>query len=71
MNAHLTYIMVDQRSAELQRAGERARLVSKARQGRRQPPHPNLITRAGAQLGRRGPRAMTALEVEPGIGSER
>jgi hypothetical protein len=49
MNAQLTYMMVQHRSAELRRAGERARLATEMPPRRRSLRDQNTITRPGAE----------------------
>ncbi len=67
MNTQLIYMMVQQRSAELLRAGERARLATQVPARRRRLREPNPITRPSAEPRREG----TALEVERAIGGAR
>jgi hypothetical protein len=50
MNVQLNHMIAQQRSAELQRAGERARLASEVPAERRNSPDPNPITRLHAHL---------------------
>ena len=64
MNVQLNYVMVQQRSAELRRAGERAQPATRMRRSLRDQ---NTITRPGAEPG----RGTTALEVEYAIGGTR
>jgi hypothetical protein len=64
MNIQLDYMIVQQRSAELRRAGEQARLAAEAPARRRTLRDPNPITRPSAEP-RRG---RTALEVKRAIG---
>ena len=71
MNAQLNYIMARQRSAELQHYGEQARLAREADAGRRKSPDPRPLTCMSARPAPRSPRGITALEIEPAIGSER
>jgi hypothetical protein len=49
MNARLTYMIVQYRSAELRRAGERARLATEMRRRRRSLREQNTITGPGAE----------------------
>ncbi|MBV8218637.1 MAG: hypothetical protein JO325_09240 [Solirubrobacterales bacterium] len=65
MNAHVTYTLARQRSTELQRAGHRARLANEARST-----SPDRQLTPSARPAPRSPRGLTALQVEPGIGSE-
>ena len=67
MNAQLNYMMARHRSAELRRAGERARMVTEVPARRRRLRDQNTITRPNAEPG----RARAALEVEPAIGGAR
>ena len=67
MNAQLKYMMVQQRSAELRRAGERARLATQVAARRRGSRNQHPIIRRSAEP-RRG---TTALEVERAIGGTR
>jgi hypothetical protein len=71
MNAQLNYMIARHRSAELQRAGEQARLAREADAGRRKLPDPRSITCVSAQSAPRSPRGISALEIERAIGSER
>ncbi len=71
MNAQLNYITARHRIAELQHAGEQARLVRQADAARRKPPHPRAITSVSAQPAPRSPLGITPLEIEPAIRSER
>jgi hypothetical protein len=67
MNAQLNYMMVRHRSAELRRAGERARLATEATARRRRSRDENTITRLRTGP---GPRR-AALEVGRAIGGAR
>jgi hypothetical protein len=67
MNAQLNHMMIQQRSAELRRAGERARLATQVSAGRRSLRGQNTVTRPDAEPGRRP----TALEVDRAIGGAR
>ena len=67
MNTQLNYMMVQHRSAELRRAGERARLATEAPARRRRLRDRTTITGPSPEPG----RARTALEVERAIGSAR
>jgi hypothetical protein len=67
MNPKLNYTMAQHRSADLRRAGERARLATEAPARGRRSRDQHTITRPSA-----GPRqASTALEVERAIGGVR
>jgi hypothetical protein len=67
MHAQLNYTMLRQRSAELRRAGGRARLATEVPARRRRSRALNPITRPSAQPR----RETTALEVERAAGSAR
>jgi hypothetical protein len=67
MNTRLNYMMVQHRSAELRRAGERARLATEVLARRRRLRDQNTITRARTEPG----RGRTALEAERAIGGAR
>ena len=67
MNTQLNYMMARHRSAELRRAGERARLATEVPARRRGLRDLNTVTRPRTEPG----RARTALEVERAIGGAR
>ena len=67
MNTQLNYMMVRHRSAELRRAGERARLATEVPARRRRLRDQNTITHPRTEPG----RGRTALEVERAIGDAR
>ena len=67
MNAQLNYMMVQHRSAELGRAGERRRLATEVPARRRRLRDQHTITRPRTEPG----RGWTALEVERAIGGAR
>jgi hypothetical protein len=71
VNAQLSYVMARQRGAELQRADEQARLARQADAERRELPDPRPLACVIAQPAPRSPRGMTALEIQPAIGTER
>jgi hypothetical protein len=78
MNTQVNYMIAQQRSDELQRATERARLRREVCAGRHKsrgggPGGPRLgpVTRVGAQPAQGTSRGITALEVEPAVGSRR
>jgi hypothetical protein len=50
MNTRLNQMIAHQRSAELQRAGEQARLASEVSAGQRNAGDPKQVTRLGAHL---------------------
>jgi hypothetical protein len=52
MNPELTYIVAQQRVAELHRAGRRARVATEAATERRNSRECNAVTRLGGRLGR-------------------
>ena len=58
MNAQLTQLMAQQRSAELQRAFEQARLASEVSAGGRRLRPPKLITRSAARRPNAGQRLL-------------
>jgi hypothetical protein len=64
MNAHLHHIINQQRTAELKRAAERARLASDASSQRRNARDSGAVTLRGERSRRARPRDMTGLEVE-------
>jgi len=70
MNNQLMYLMAEQHTAELRRAGERGRLASGARAARRKLRQPNLITGLRADPRGGSPLGLPALELEP-IASKR
>ena len=67
MNARLTYMMVQYRSAELRRAGERARLATEMPRRPRSLREQNTITGPGAEA--RG--GATAFEAKRALGGAR
>ena len=67
MNTPLNYTMVQHRSVELRRAGERTRLATEVAATRRTLRDPNPITRPSTEP----LRGTTALEVERAIGGAR
>lgn len=67
MNPQLNYMMVQHRSAELRRAGERARLATEVPATRRSLRDQHTITPPFAEPG----RGMTALDVERATGGAR
>ena len=67
MNTQLNYMMVRHRSAELRRAGERARLATEVPARRRRLRDQTTITHPRTEPG----RGRTALEVERAIGGAR
>ena len=67
MNAQLNYMMVQHRSAELQRAHDRARIATEGRARRRRLRDQNPITHPITEPG----RGTIALEVERAIGGAR
>ena len=67
MNAQLNYMMARHRSAELRRAGERARIATEVPARRRRLRDQNTITRPSAEPG----RGTTALEAKRAIGGAR
>jgi hypothetical protein len=67
MNPHLNYMMVQHRTAEVERAGERARLAAQVPARRRSLRDQNMITRPSGE-----PRpGATAPEIERAIGGAR
>jgi hypothetical protein len=67
MNPRLNYTMAQHRTAELRRAGERARLATEAPARGRRLRDQNTITRPTTEPRRAG----TALEIERAIGGAR
>ena len=67
MNSQLNYMMVRHRSAELRRAGERARLATEVPARRRRLRDQNTITHPRTEPG----RGRTALEAKRAIGGAR
>jgi hypothetical protein len=67
MNPQLNYMMVQRRTAEAQRAGERARLAAQVPARHRSLRDQNTITRPSAEPW----RGATASEVERAIGGAR
>ena len=67
MNAQVNYMMVRQRSAEVQRTGERARLATQVPARRHRLRIQNTITRPSAEPG----RGTTAVEIARQLGGAR
>jgi hypothetical protein len=62
MNPQVNYTIARRLSAELQRAGEQARLARAARAARSELSDPRISTRVGTHPVRSKPSAVTALE---------
>jgi hypothetical protein len=71
MNNHLNHLLNEQRTAELRRAAERARLASDASGQRRDPRDPGRVTPRSQPSRRVSPRDLTGLEVERATGGAR
>jgi hypothetical protein len=71
MNNHLNHLINQQRTAELRRAAERARLASDASGQRRDPRDPGGVTPRSQPCRRVTARNVTGLEVERAGGATR